>query len=81
MKKIKDILSSENGMRVVNGLFLFSLLFYKSGLIIIAYIAWILYLLFCIKNTKEKGSQIIYGSFIAVALIMIVLNLYFAIAG
>lgn len=81
MKKIKSILCSENGMRVVNGLFLFSLLFYKSGLILIAYIAWILYLLFCIKNTKEKGSKIIYSSFIAVAAIMIVLNLYFAIAG
>ncbi len=78
MKKIKDMLSSENGMRIVNGLCLFSLLFYRSGLIFIAYGAWILYLLFCLKNTRKKGSRIIYSLFIAIAVIMIILNLYFA---
>ena len=39
MKKIKDILFSEKGMKIVNVLFLLSMLFYKSGLLFIAYIA------------------------------------------
>ena len=77
MKKIKEILFSESGMKVVNTLFFLSVIFYRSGLLFIAYIAWIVYLAFCIKHTDSKGSKIVYSTFIGVAVIIISLNLYF----
>ena len=61
MKKIKEILFSESGMKVVNTLFFLSVIFYRSGLLFIAYIAWIAYLAFCIKHTDSKGSKIVYA--------------------
>ena len=76
MQNIKDILFSEKGMKLVNTLFILSLILYKSGLIFIAYLAWIVYLSFCIMQTKSKG-KIIYCIFIGVAIIMICINLYF----
>ena len=33
MKKMKDILCSENGMKIVNALFLLSMIFNKSGFV------------------------------------------------
>ena len=77
MKKIKEILFSERGMKIVNTLFFLSVIFYRSGLLFIAYIAWIVYLAFSIKHTDSKGSKIVYSTFIGVAVIMICLNLYF----
>ncbi|MGM9573759.1 MAG: hypothetical protein ACI3VJ_04975 [Hominicoprocola sp.] len=77
MKKIKEILFSERGMKIVNTLFFLSVIFYRSGLLFIAYIAWIVYLAFCIKHTDSKGSKIVYSTFIGVAVITICLNLYF----
>ena len=77
MKKIKEMLFSEKGMKIVNTLFFLSVIFYRSGLLFIAYIAWTVYLAFCIKHTDSKGSKIVYSTFIGVAVIMICLNLYF----
>ena len=37
MKKIKNLLFSEKGMRMVNVLFFLSAFFYRSGLLFIAY--------------------------------------------
>ena len=42
MKKIKNLLFSEKGMRMVNVLFFLSAFFYRSGLLFIAYIVFIL---------------------------------------
>lgn len=81
MKRLKEYLFSENGMRIVNGLFFLSLLFYRSGLLFIAYIAWICYLAFCIKHSEAKGTRIVYSVFIGLAVVMILLNLYFLITG
>ncbi|HJB07483.1 MAG TPA: hypothetical protein H9716_06395 [Candidatus Enterocloster faecavium] len=81
MKKIKDILFSEKGMKIVNTLFVLSMIFYRSGLLFIAYIAWIAYLAFCIKQANTNGSKIIYSSFIGIAAVMICLNLYFLLCG
>lgn len=77
MKIIKEILFSESGMKIVNTLFFLSVIFYRSGLLFIAYFAWIAYLAFCIKHTDSKGSKIVYSTFIGVAVIMICSNLYF----
>lgn len=79
--KIKEILFSEKGMRVVNTLFFLSMIFYKVGFIFIAYVAWIAYLSFCIKNCESKGSKTVYSVFIAIAFVMICLNLFLLIRG
>ena len=54
MRKIKEIIFSENGMKAVNTLFFLSMLFYRSGLLFVAYIVWICYLVYCIKNTESR---------------------------
>lgn len=57
MRKIKEILFSENGMKVVNTLFFLAMFFYMSGLLFVAYIVWICYLVFCIRNTESRGAR------------------------
>ena len=59
MRKIKEILFSENGMKVVNTLFFLAMFFYMSGLLFVAYIVWICYLVFCIRNTESRGSKVV----------------------
>lgn len=81
MEKIKEIFSSEKGMKIVNLLFFLSVLFYRSGLLFIAYLAWIVYLAFCIKHTNAGGRKITYSVFIGIAAIMILFNLYFLLRG
>ena len=73
---MKELLFSESGMKIVNALFLLSAIFYKSRLVILAHIAWIVYLAFCIKHTESKGVRIVYSLFIGIASAMICLNLY-----
>lgn len=77
MQKIKEMFFSEKGIKVVNTLFFLSAIFYRSGLLFIAYIAWIIYLSFCIKHTESKGSKIVYSVFMGIASILICLNLFF----
>ena len=81
MKKLKEALFSEDGMRIVNGLFILSLVFARSGLIFIAHLIWIIYLVFCMKNSDSKASRIIYGALIGFASVLIAVNLYFLIKG
>lgn len=81
MKKLKDILFSEKRMKIVNTLFFLLLIFYGSGLLFLAYLAWIAYLAFCIRHTNANGSRIVYSAFIGIAVIMICLNLYFLLRG
>ncbi len=78
--KIRDAVYSENGMKVVNALFFLSLLS-RSPLTLIAYIAWIVYLLFCLKRTGSKAARTIFSVFIGVAVAMIFLNLFFSLRG
>ena len=73
MRKIKEIIFSENGMKAVNTLFFLSMLFYRSGLLFVAYIVWICY---CIKNTESRGNKVIYSLFAGLAVVMIGVNLY-----
>lgn len=81
MRKIKELIFSENGMKAVNTLFVFAMLFYRSGLLFVAYIVWICYLVFCIKNTESRGSKVIYSLFVGLAVVMIGVNLYGLIRG
>ena len=77
MQKIRKSLFSEKGMKIVNTLFLLAAIFYRSGLLFIAYFAWIVYLFFCIKQEESKGSRIVYSVFIGISIIMVCINLYF----
>ncbi len=78
--KIKDAICSENGMKIVNVLFFLSVLS-RSPLTLIAYIAWIVYLLFCLKRAGSKAARTIFSVLIGVAVAMIFLNLFFLLRG
>lgn len=77
MKEIKSILMSENGMKIVNALFLLSILIRNRGIILAFYSCWIIYLAYCIRNTKSKAMQISWAMLIAFAAVMICVNIYF----
>ena len=77
MKEIKSILMSENGMKSVNALFLLSILIRNRGIIFAFYSCWIIYLAYCIRNTKSKAMQISWAVLIAFAAVMICVNIYF----
>jgi hypothetical protein len=77
--KLKTILTSDTGMKVINLLFLLSMLIRKRGIILIAYLVWIAYLVYCIKNISSQFVRIVYGIFIVFAAVMIALNVYFMI--
>ena len=76
MRQIKEVFLSEKGMKIVNGLFFFAAIFYRSGLMFIAQLAWIVYLGLCIRHTESKGSRIVYSMLTGIAAILICLNLY-----
>ena len=77
MKEITKVLTSEKGMKVVNILFFLSALIRNRGIIMIAYLCWIIYLVFCVQNTSPKITKVIYKVFIAFASIMLLANFYF----
>ena len=79
MVKIKNALFSERGMRIVNALFFLSLLFRNSGIIFIAYIVWIAYLIYGIRTTSSKAVKTVNFAFSIFATAMIVINLVFLI--
>ena len=81
MRKIKEVIFSENGMKAVNVLFFLAMFFYRSGLLFVAYIVWICYLVFCIRNTESRGSKVVYSVFVGLAVAMIGMNLYGLIRG
>lgn len=74
--KIKTALSSEKSMTVINLLFLLSLFIRNRGIIFIAYIAWIVFLICFIKKTSSKAVRAANGIFLIFAVAMIVINLY-----
>lgn len=74
--KIKAVLKSEKGMSVVNLLFLLSILIRNSGIIFIAYIAWVVYLSYSIKTASSKAVRIANRIFIVFAVSMLAVNLY-----
>lgn len=76
MKRLKSILLSDKGMKLVNLLFFLALLLRNSPVVFIAYLLWIVYLVFCIRNTPSKGVKTAYKILIAFAAVMILLNLY-----
>ena len=76
MQKIKTFLRSEKGMRFINVLFALSLLIRRSGIGLIAYLCWGVYLLYCIRCTEQKTMKIMYSILLAFAAAVIGLNFY-----
>ena len=76
MQKIKTFLRSEKGMRFINVLFALSLLIRRSGIGLIAYLCWGVYLLYCIRCTEQKTMKIMYSNLLAFAAAVIGLNIY-----
>ena len=76
MQKIKNYLCSEKGMRFINVLFALSLLIRRSGIGLIAYLCWGVYLLYCIRCTEQKTMKIMYSILPAFAAAVIGLNFY-----
>ena len=74
MEKFKQLLFSENGIKIVNMLFFLAFLARSLVFLVVAYLVWIIFLAFCIKKAAHRASRIIYSCFIAFAVIMIVLN-------
>ena len=76
MQKIKNYLCSKKGMRFINVLFALSLLIRRSGIGLIAYLCWGVYLLYCIRCTEQKTMKIMYSILLAFAAAVIGLNIY-----
>ena len=76
MQKIKNYLCSEKGMRFISVLFALSLLIRRSGIGLIAYLSWGVYLLYCIRCTEQKTMKIMYSILLAFAAAVIGLNFY-----
>ena len=76
MQKIKNYLCSEKGMLFINVLFALSLLIRRSGIGLIAYLCWGVYLLYCIRCTEQKTMKIMYSILLAFAAAVIGLNIY-----
>ena len=76
MQKIKNYLCSEKGMRFINVLFALSLLIRRSGIGLIAYLCWGVYLLYCIRCTEQKTMKIMYSILLPFAAAVIGLNIY-----
>ena len=81
MEKIKARLFSEEGKRLVNALFCISAIFRKTVFSLLACLAWLAYLLFCIKQAETKGSKIIYGVFFGIAAVLVCVNLFYLLQG
>ena len=75
--KIKEVLLSDTGMKIVNVLFLAALLARNTGFILVAYSVWILYLMVGIRYAESQATKIIHTVCIAFAACMIAVNLFF----
>ena len=77
MKKLKEAFFSEKGMGIVNMLFCLSLLIRVGWLMVLTYLVWVAYLVFCIKHAESKASKIINTVFLVIAAVLAGVNLYF----
>ena len=77
MERIKAILFSATGMKIINVLFFLSAFIRNSGIIFAAYFVWVLYLVAAIRNTGDKTLKTAYLVMTIYAVMMIAVNGYF----
>ena len=73
----ETFLTSEKTMRAVNLLFLLSMLIPGVGIIYLAYLLWIAYLVYFIRRKPSRVIKIWNSILIILASGMILVNLYF----
>lgn len=73
----KALLFRKKGMTMVNALFILSVFFYKSRFILIAYFAWLVYLIYRIKNAGKEESRVVYYVLLVLPVGMICVNLFY----
>ncbi len=60
MKRIKDILCSEQGMAIINMIFMVSFFWSNWGIGILVYLVWLIYLGYSIGHTRKRTSRNLY---------------------
>lgn len=69
MENFKQLLFSENGIKIVNMLFFLAFLAHNLVFLVVAYLVWILFLAFCIKKLRVEPP----GLFTAALLLLLLL--------
>lgn len=77
--KMEKQLFSEDGMKVVNVLFILLYLVRNPLFTICAYTVWFVYLVYSVRHTKSKGMKIFYSVLSMLAMVTVLLNVYFTI--
>ena len=75
-EKIRKFMRSERGRAFVNAMFILATMVRGSGMMFMADIFWVLWLIFCIRESKTKAERVIYGYFIVVGVVLFGMNLY-----
>ena len=75
-EKIRKFMRSERGRAFVNAMFILATMVRGSGMMFMADIFWVLWLIFCIRESKTKAERGIYGCFVVVGGVLFGMNLY-----
>ena len=75
-EKIRKFMRSERGRAFVNSMFILATMVMGSGMMFLADIFWVVWLIFCIRESKTKAERVIYGCFVAVGVVLFGMNLY-----
>ena len=75
-EKIRKFMRSERGRAFVNAMFILTTMVRGSGMMFLADIFWVVWLLFCIRESKTKAERVIYGCFVVVGVVLFGMNLY-----
>ena len=75
-EKIRKFMRSERGRAFVNAMFILATMVRGSGMMFLADIFWVVWLLFCIRESKTKAERVIYGCFVVVGFVLFGMNLY-----
>ena len=73
----REKLFPKKGIKLVNFLFVLSMFFYRSGFMLVACMAWFVYLIIRIRRAEKDESKTAYYILLALAVIMILVNLFF----
>ena len=69
LERWKKQLFSEDGMKVVNVLFILLYLVRNPLFTICAYTVWFVYLVYSVRHTKKRGMKIFYSVLAALAMV------------
>lgn len=76
LRQLKEMLFSENGMKIVNMLFFIMVFLRSSVLTILTYGAWLVFLACSVKRTESKGIKAFYLLLAVYSVVVIVWNLW-----